>query len=148
MTFKKFGVLPGKPSELIKLALKDLTKAEKAKNVEILMEDWYFRRWFEEKCYVCLAGSVMRGTMKIKPTPESEGSFAVSPMEYPEEELALTALNLFRLGLVAGGLHTLGIPLNENNWISDVNVRPYGGKGIDFRKDMNKVVKLLESKGF
>ncbi len=67
--FRKFGKLPGKPSQLIRIAMTDLAKAEKAK-LKIDMGDWVTLQYKKPKnkpavkvCTVCLAGSVMMNTL-------------------------------------------------------------------------------------
>ena len=56
--------LPDKPSELIRLALDDLEKAEKSPTYEVNMDRWHTQ---EEDgiCHVCLAGSVMAFSLDV-----------------------------------------------------------------------------------
>ena len=57
--------LPNKPSELLSLALKDLTAAERTKTINIDM-GIYYEKNNDKTCSVCLAGSIMAKTLKDK----------------------------------------------------------------------------------
>lgn len=56
--------LPDKKSELLKLALNDLAKAEKDPDYEINMNIYHRYREDKGDCIVCLAGSVMAFSLK------------------------------------------------------------------------------------
>jgi len=144
--FKKFGKLPGKPSELIRVAMKDLTAVEKLKSVNIDMGTWY--KGGNLDCSVCFAGAVMRNTLKGKLL----NRYSLSPYDFDKETNALQALNYFRCGEIKKGFEYLGLMkwyehppsgIPEKIW-----VQPYGGKGVVFKRSMKKLADMLESKGY
>ncbi len=66
--FQQFGKLPGKPSELIKIAVDDLVKSEKA-GLKINMDRWVSVKKVRNSqvCTVCLAGSIMANRLNDEP---------------------------------------------------------------------------------
>lgn len=115
--------LPNKPSKLIRLALKDLEKVERQPDkYTINMSRWHippnefrdpqqddFRNAEERRtCSVCLAGSVMAGTLKKRRTVE------FTPNSFPRDvEGKLNALNEFRTGDIIQGLSEMDIQEEE-----------------------------------
>lgn len=110
--------LPSKPSELIRVALKDLRKAERSKKYVIDMGtwhephgDWEFNpdKGYDEyvpngKCTVCLAGSVIAGTLGVSPKKDAE------PLDFgAKTRAALRALNYFREGSIDSAFAALRI---------------------------------------
>lgn len=96
--------LPSKPSELIKLAIKDLKAAEKSKKYVVKMSRFHelvddgsplaaFHDDHVGKCAVCFAGSVMARSLKCNPKD------TVSPTQFDKKTMAkLYALDALRLG--------------------------------------------------
>ena len=147
--FKKFGKLPGKPSKLIRLALADLELAENSKEYRIEMRTWHKPHIYSfmtaaprtTRCYVCLAGSVMAGTLG--------GNVRnwLSPNSYPKECRALLALDYFRTGRIQSGFELLGLnnyDVNNINIIGDF----YRRRPKAFKKYLNTLADSLESQGF
>lgn len=161
---KTKGKLPNKPSALIRLAIADLTAAEKSKKYAINMWDWHIARGdFDEAvdgnhkkvlgtaCAVCFAGSVMALTLKASPAKNKE----------PEEfDLATTsklyALNCFRIGNIHEGFQEMGLdlPTQADDWKRVVNIPEtvgivdYESDPPQFKKDMRELAAKLERAGF
>lgn len=102
--------LPSKPSELIRVALADLTKVERDKKYVVNMGSWHepvsspYRRdgGIGTTCAVCFAGSVMAKTCDVDPTT------GVVPGFWPERtERKFSALNSLRMGYVRTGVMTM-----------------------------------------
>lgn len=83
---------PDKPSELILLALKDLESVEKSKKYVVHMGHWHLPD--EGKCYVCFAGAVMAGTLKLSDKVNYDLHFL--PGKYNGWKTALRALDFLR----------------------------------------------------
>lgn len=95
--------LPEKPSELIRLALNDLSLAEKDGAYRIEMGLWHLSTSYHDgKCAVCFAGAVMANTLKIP------SNVNVDPYDFPLSiRNKLLALDRFRTGAVREGLFAL-----------------------------------------
>ena len=94
--------LPEKPSELIRLALKDLATCEASPKYRIHMDAWHQPSEKDEKCLVCLAGAIMAQTLESDPkTDLPPGHFGLRIW------LAMQALDCFRTGAVGEGLDHL-----------------------------------------
>lgn len=96
-----------KPSQLIHLALKDLTKVEKSKKYVVNMARWHLpqTKWLKNgpvptgKCEVCLAGAVMAKSLN-SPADENFG-----PSDFGRVLSGkLQSLNMFRTGYVREGV--------------------------------------------
>lgn len=108
--FKTFGKLPGQPSKLIDLAIKDFESVLKnSRHYEIDFSKWHYPN-FDGKCAVCLAGSVMAETLKADILEK------LRPGDFPEEEQALRALDFFRKGYVASAFRELGLPVHVEDF--------------------------------
>ena len=55
---------PSKPSELIRLALRDLRSVERSKKYSVNMHAWH-QPLSDQVCEVCLAGAVMARSLKV-----------------------------------------------------------------------------------
>lgn len=114
-------LLPELPSELIAVAMKDLAAAEKSPLYQINMGRWHepeavngeVKIRIDRKrkiaireepvaCSVCLAGSVMAGSLKADPTSTFE------PSCFPANSDKLRALDCFRIGSVGEALRRMG----------------------------------------
>lgn len=147
--FPKLGKLPTKPSQLIRIAIDDLVKAEKKFSID--MSQWVAATDKNKKCVVCFAGSVMTGTLKCKlpslsNSPDEYGYSALSPDDFPESE-ALYALNAFREGKIEDAFSYLGInfPDNFENYIKVVD---YHRNKALFKKQMRELANALEKEGY
>lgn len=102
------NTLPDKPSELIRVAIRDLEAVEKLPEVyEIDMKSWHEpgRGYSPTTCAVCLAGAVMAQTLGANPR-----EFRY-PTDYAREiriQAKLRALNMFREGEISNGLYEFG----------------------------------------
>lgn len=107
--------LPKTPSKLIRLALKDLRKAERSEGFEIDMANWFesvpnrktWRPKMDKKgvpvCSVCFGGAVMAGTLEMKRIEEGHMVSEVGT----ENIHAVLALDSFRVGGVTDGVREL-----------------------------------------
>lgn len=128
--------LPKKPSKLLTVALQDLSKAEKNAKYSIYMNDWHDPH--TEKCKVCLAGAVMAFSLNA---PIQE---LLIPEDFADSlQFKLEAIDLFRSGNIHQGLELLGF--EQNKFIpEEVEIVPYEYNKNEFKKDMRKLIKLLE----
>lgn len=85
--------LPSKLSDLLEVALKDLTSVRRSKRYHVNMAVWHTP--IEGECQVCLAGAVMARTLGIEPEKDAD------PYNMPQRlSRPLEALNELRLGFV------------------------------------------------
>lgn len=109
--------LPDLPSELIRLAIKDLEIAEKSSRYTVNMGYFHTpkRTWYGRRvCLVCLAGAVMAGTLDVSIDLELEpGAFVDSDVRDK-----LRALDCFHDGDILGGLTDMhvDVPKNLEHW--------------------------------
>lgn len=134
--FKNFGKLPGQPSKLLKLAMKDFEACELSDDYKIDLDVWH--RPNDEVCVVCLAGSVMAQTLQVSRWDE------VTPVQYEEETPALRALDEFRLGEIREGLDYLD--LEYDSW-TNVAAAAYDDNLDQFKADMYKMIEIFEKEG-
>lgn len=100
--------LPNKASELIRLAIGDLEKAEASERYVIDMGNWHTPEnlikepLYSDKCIICLAGAVMAFSLDIDPGIHCE------PVDLDAVNgWKLRALNSFRGGCIRLGLKYL-----------------------------------------
>ena len=150
--------LPTKPSDLIRLALRDLALVERSKIYYVDMGDWHEPDEEEERgvtCAVCFAGAVMARTFKApinKPVVPGE-------MPYQSHNCKrLIALNDFRVGCIEAGLHVINRKLSRvyisEKYGSIFNKIENLSAFLDYEKDrgkfkrtMRKIARLLEKMG-
>ena len=134
--------LPNKPSDLIIVALADLEKVEANPNYVIQMDTWHMPS-DDGRCVVCLAGSVIASTLnhdRFKTGHPGDFSGAI-----PDK---LDALNDFRSGYLQIGLDSMGIYPDDYTGISEtVHVASYADNPAEFKKDMLRIVKILQESG-
>lgn len=138
--FKKFGKLPGKPSELIRLALKDAAKIKDTPGYKLDMNIWHCVDSFV--CHVCLAGSIMASSLRI------DKDRSTYPSDCGRSLPALWAIDNFRLGQIYDAFDHLG--LADDYIVNDIEVPSavsdeYGPKLIKY---LNTLADSLESQGF
>ena len=115
-------MLPNDPSELIRLAIADLERAERD---DVDMGSWH--EHCGEVCEVCLAGAVMAWTLGAD-TDES-----LIPQDFSDGVRdKLLALDYFRAGDICEGLGLLGIKSD----LEDVDIYPYWSGPERFKRDM------------
>lgn len=149
MKFKTFGRLLGKPSQLLAIALNDLSRAESGElgNVRIDME----RAWVRgdpggASCTACLAGCVVIGSLGVRNPTQLTWAFwnAVE-----READALLALDELRKGLVEEAFSYLGIgwPPGPTSLRKSVPIPPYEGDPAGFREAMRGLQRSLAAAG-
>lgn len=150
--------LPKKASELIRLALKDLGRAEKSPAHRINMNIYHANGTAPtydaatceinagEPCEVCLAGSVIAFSLKAPPhvtlNPESFDKIIGAKLE---------ALDCFRCGFVQSGLEAMGVPDRKAtkiaNEIGNLHLTSYNMDPDAFKKGMLRLAAALERAG-
>jgi hypothetical protein len=136
-------VLPRVPSQLIRIALEDLEKAEKAEGIVIDMGTWHAPWLRRQLCAVCLAGSVMRSRLGVPDDVE------VYPWdeEVSVNENQLCAINSLRTGSVSEAVDELRIDFPEA-YAQDRGVTPYHRDRAAFFSEMRKLADDLEAAGY
>jgi len=122
---------PELASDLIALALRDLSWVERHDTYTIEMSNWI------KHCSVCFAGAVMARRFKIPDGPCGPNLFSYKWGE------AFWALNAFRQGHISRALSTLGIKRHFNS----VKISPYGVDPVKFKHDIGCLITLLRRKG-
>ena len=134
--------LPDKPSELLRMALDDTLKAEKAKGYEVRMGFWHSPNPCSDKeiCLVCMAGAVMSNRLKADP------KHSLSPDSFNRDTaLKLDAVDNMRVGAFYDAL----ISLKINNMPGGLRHQPalYHRDRPQFLKDMNHNIRILRKAG-
>ncbi len=161
---KKPVILPKKLSALIKIALKDLRKAEALpKKFIVEMDDWFvpedvvcetkngteFER--HKICTVCAAGSVMAFSLGM-----GEDKRFLAPEKFPRNEGQLHAINDLRCGEVDHAAFSLGLVAPDDYGDYDFNafnkfncvIPEYNRKNPEpFHKAMTKLQEKLVKAG-
>lgn len=137
--------LPNKPSALIRVALVDIEKADKLKDVVVDMGVYHSREFpygtDPRPCRVCFAGATLLGSAE-----SMDGHADLMPGDFDERtEAKLKALDCFRTGAAWHALCEMGIvsPLRQNRY----HIVPYGQSPSSFKRDMNKMIARLERVG-
>ena len=130
-----------KPSELIMLALEDLEKVEKLKDIYRVDMGVYHDPEDDGRCAVCFAGSVLAQTMKHAPTVNWHFM-----TDGPKVADRCMALDSFRSGDIWHGLETLEIepPLNVRE---SIRIADYEHDPIDFKSGLRWIAKHLAERG-
>lgn len=142
---KKSKALPNKPSELIRLAVHDLSEVERLKKkYRVDMNVWHKPN---SHCSVCFAGSVMAITKGFDPKKEASLDKWSSEYVIPEkDDEKYSALNCFRSGEIGEGLSLMGLGPAP---VGRIEVEPYSKSGSKvFKKQMLGIAALLEAYGF
>lgn len=142
-----------KPSELILIALDDLAKVERQKKTFAV----YMGRWFvpssvspDGKCVVCLAGSVMAGTLAIPPDVDAgtyDGEIEPRDVDGASIRYRLVALNDARAGYVPVYLRSLGHQVPEALKTAEVEFPSYAGDRRGFKSGLRKMARILAEHG-
>lgn len=131
--------LPDKPSELIRLALKDLALVEKDDRYKVDMNVYHCLMSWTGKCAVCFAGSIQAKSLNASVFIDTRPStFDIDTRE------KLYALDRFRLGFISYGLRFMDIPFDKH---IRVPVTPYETSPAKFKRDMIKIAKTFEGLG-
>lgn len=131
--------LPQKPSELIRLALRDLSLIEKDPHYEINMS--VFHSYYGGTCAVCFAGAVMAKTLG------SNFHYRVAPHDFNSKTAnALRALDAFRVGDIELGLIYLRKELPKT--MRDTYAVPeYEYSPVRFRRALVRLADRFERNG-
>ena len=129
-------MLPNKLSDLITVALADLTQIE-AMPETYTVDMTTYHRPENGVCHVCLAGAVIARTLDRAPTEH----VWTSKTGYQDH---LQALNAARQGYVYPALRQLGQP---TKFPSYVPITPYATNPADFRADMIALAANLATEG-
>lgn len=129
--------LPSKPSALIRVALKDLEKAERSRAYSIDMLTWHDASG--DRCTVCMAGAVMAYSLGVPRT------CTIKPAETAFNS-QLVGINLLRSGNVRAGLGSMGVrfPRAVPHY---VDVPPYSIDKRGFKKSMRSMASMLARHG-
>lgn len=130
--------LPDKLSDLILVALDDLEKVENDPRYDINMGWWHRPGVYNQKCLVCLAGSVMAKSLGTSPERTRY------PNDFDDKtEAKLDALNWARVGDVDYALHHLDVP--QSSYTSfNRSVVDYSDDPEQFKADMREIVAALK----
>lgn len=142
-------ILPDKPSELIRLALADLEKAEESRAYSVDMGMWHGYDEISGKCTVCLAGAVMAGTLGV------ELNTTAGPGDFWEDKRGddckkLYWLNDIRIGNPNDRLMPEVWPNLPIKTVWNIPYPPicsYNASSEGFHRDMKKYADWLEKRG-
>jgi len=137
--------LPRLPSQLITLAMDDLSKVEKTPGYDVEMGYWHNPvRSFEGKfltCNVCFAGAVMAMTLGSKIIHYAD------PASYTDAtNNKLKALDLFRQGCIASGFDCMGRRRVKGEPF-DREIIPYSQNIKQFKSGMRRLARDLKEAG-
>ena len=147
--------LPDKPSELIRLALKDENKAHRDPKYRVYMNTWHevYNYKGTPQCHVCFAGAVMAFTLGASWEAELE------PEDFRNGNHGkLNALDAFRSGDIYEGcaeMKMVGKVRKANIFNQDVEFHPYFSMDVpsyekdrlDWRKSMFKIASRFAGGG-
>lgn len=140
MKTKTTTTLPDKPSELIRIALKDLRKCEKDPRYKVDMDFWHAPNG---KCKVCFAGAVMAKRLGVPINVSIDSNMTESQPEY----LKLLALDYARLGWARDMATTMGCQFDRTLIPGKVDLVPYENNPAAFKRGMRAMADLMESHG-
>lgn len=149
--FASHGILPSRPSKLIRLALGDLQAAVKA-GYGVDMDAWV-RKTASGKCTVCFAGACMVSQFGqvAKMAKKAKTGEGVMPADLSDDEIKrLKALDLLRMGKIKDALLMLDTPNNEIpfNMKGNVCITQYDEDPKRFFEQMNEMADAFEQLGF
>ena len=131
--------LPDKPSELIRLAVKDMKIVYARDDVEVDMNNWHKPK--QGVCLMCAAGAVMSNSL------ETDSSVRAVPLYYDEDiPDKLGAINYLRFGEVEDALQDLGLKPTEK-FDRDINQPRTKDDLPAFYIELEKLASDLEAEG-
>jgi len=139
-------LLPDKLSDLIEVALKDLSKVEKNPRYVVDMGVWH-DDMMEGVCHVCLAGAVLAGTCKL---PHDQVWYP-AVINFGSTTSKLIALDFARRGNLDAALRRMGPPpkrediwfVQRKRWIT----KQYHIDPVMWREQMEQMVRELRERG-
>ena len=142
--------LPKVPSELLAIAIRDITRARKDEGIRINMGTWHTTHE-DGECSVCLAGAVLHYGF---PEIVKHRGWSLACDDLGEDNInCIEAINKFRCGDLRAGCARLGIvpALNDEDWFL---MSSYSNDRVntpeDFRafmKDLRKLQKAFKEAG-
>jgi len=136
---KKPIILPRKMSKLIRIALRDLEKAEKSRSYIVDMGTWHLP--VDNKCYVCLAGSAMAFSLNVK-----KNEFH-TPSDLAGNAEQLSAIDWLREGDVSFAAGDLDLRVTNKMRKMNRSVAQYYEDPKQFKRDMRKLARDLAAEG-
>ena len=122
-------MLPTIPSELLRVAVADMRKVSRRKNIMIVMSVYHESNYDNTRCAVCLAGAVMAGTLRADNAKQLTAGY------YPDSiESKLYALDCIRLGDITAFLANLKISYPNIAMIDEIKEL-----GISYIGELGKV---------
>ena len=133
-------ILPDKPSELIRVALKDLEAVEASDKYGVSMVLWHAQEKRGGPCFVCLAGAVMAARLGASPNED------LGPEDFPAGVSGkLQALDAFREGHVNVGFMMMGLSPPADWPHREMSL--YGEDAQAFKTDLRQLANDLEEVG-
>lgn len=142
MAKTKSPKLPDKPSQLIRVALRDLEKCERSKKYKIDMDMWYSPNGV---CKVCLAGAVLAQTLKFK-SSEHLSLYGNDCGLSDDTRNKMSAIDGFRCGGIQYGLSEIGRKCGPR-LPNTMAVEDYHFNKAAFKRDMRKMAAMLAKEG-
>lgn len=135
------SALPELPSDLLRLALRDLRMVESMPETYVVdMGHWH--REHMGKCHVCLGGAVLAGTLGLG--ADAEG---LTALEADEVRNKLLALDCLRCGEVGSAVAHMLPDRPMGTCPPDRSVPEYGDGPEDFHAAMEDLAAQLEDEG-
>lgn len=126
--------LPELPSDLIRVALRDLAKVEKSDYYRVLMHSWHTPRYQSDYtplypiCHVCLAGAVLAGSCGVP------RHIRTDPSDFDRyTRRRLFALDSFRVGDIYAGCGWLRVATKFEKAVTDKFIKVDDRKRFMFR---------------
>ena len=141
--------LPNKPSELMRLAVKDLMAIETDPAYTINMSYWHYPLRIESgegtitRCAVCMAGAILANTFHMPSNTEQ-----VPDMFSHKTRDALQAIDHFRVGAIQEGCIYMRLPKDSYDFLPwEIPIASYDSRVLSFYDDMDGLIELFESVG-
>ena len=134
--------LPDKFSDLLRVALDDLIAAEKHPDVSINMAEWLHKSAHNDRCQVCMAGSIM---LKDQGINKFSSGRQIYPEDFDKDSCRkLRAIDALRFGDIIGAwekiheVHINNAPKNIRQKIYHANIECEALPTKSYRDDPKK----------
>lgn len=137
---------PSKPSELIRLALRDLKAVERSKKYVVDMDHWHepgVNDSDKPVCRVCMAGAVMAQSLEIPANESCFGNAMDVGIQWANRIGALNCLRQGHLSAAADYWHPCGALGDEDRQVSEYNDKDPSA----FHHDMEALAAEYEAAG-
>jgi hypothetical protein len=136
------AMLPKKLSELLRMALDDLYKAERDPRFFVDMGAWYcVDEDNPDRCLCCLAGAVIANRMNVNPASER---YDMPEGVDPDDACVLQALDHLRSGNIQAAEFAMG---NFNSEVENFTIEPYWQDPDQWREDMEAMLVKMKELG-